>query len=90
MPEPRYRSRSKNRKQIKTPGGINKLHYEVKNPSGAKCAKCKKKIHGTPIKNNVQMKNTSKVKKRTTRMYGGYLCPSCLKEALKESIRTNE
>ena len=90
MPEPRYRSRSKKRKQVKTPGGKNILHYEDKRTLKAKCAVCKKEIHGVPQKNNVQMKNLPKVKKRPTRMYGGYLCPSCLKVALKESIRSKD
>lgn len=90
MPEPRLRSRSKNRKQIKTPGGKNILHYEDPKPLKAKCAICKKEIHGVPQKNNIKMKNLSKVKKRPTRMYGGYLCPSCLKDALKNSIRSKE
>ncbi len=90
MPEPRYRSRSKRRKQIKVPGGENKLHYEKFNPGVAKCANCKAPMNSIPRKNVVDLKRLPKVQKRPTRMYGGYLCPKCLKEALKNSVKNNE
>ncbi|MHA1785111.1 MAG: 50S ribosomal protein L34e [Candidatus Helarchaeota archaeon] len=91
MPEPQYRSRSKRRKRIKVPGGKGiKIHYTNKRPAPAKCAVCKKDMYSIPRKNNSKMKNLPKVQKRPTRMYGGYLCPSCLKDALKKSIRSQD
>ena len=87
MPEPRYRSRSKRRKKIVTPGGKNKIHYINRGPKTPSCALCHRQLHGVPRANKVISKNLNKVQKRPERIYGGYLCSQCLKEQLKKSVR---
>ncbi len=87
MPEPRYRSRSKRRKKVVTPSGENKIHYIARTPSFAVCALCHGKLKGVPRASKVVGKKLNKVQKRPDRMYGGYLCPQCLKEELKKNAR---
>lgn len=58
-----------------------------KKPRIAKCAICKKPLHGIPRKTPSKIRKISKTKKRPERAYGGYLCNNCLKELLKENIR---
>ena len=87
MPEPRYRSRSKRRKKIVTPGRTNKIHYKDRKPSLSKCALCNRNLHGVPRASQALGKNMNKVKKRPERIYGGYLCAQCLKDQLKRNAR---
>lgn len=87
MPAPRYRSRSKRRKKIVTPTGINKIHYVDRTPSFSTCAICQRELHGVPRASKVLSKNLNKVQKRPERMYGGYLCHQCLKDQLKRAVR---
>ena len=87
MPEPRYRSRSKRRKKIVTPSGNNKIHYSTRKHNIASCALCQRQLHGVPRASKVISKRLNKVQKRPDRMYGGYICPQCLKNQLKKSAR---
>jgi len=64
-----YKSRSKVRKRIRTPGGRLVVHYKNKNKQIRRCAKCKKAI-----------------KQRVSRPMQE-LCPKCLKEQIKLSVR---
>ncbi|MEM0092596.1 MAG: 50S ribosomal protein L34e, partial [Saccharolobus sp.] len=50
----------------------------------AKCALCKKPLHGTRTN---KLYKYSKVEKRPERPFGGYLCPKCLTQLIKASIR---
>ena len=87
MPEPRYRSRSKRRKKIVTPSGISKIHYNKRNKKFSRCALCHQQLHGVPRKDRITTSRLNKVKKRPDRIYGGVLCPNCLKSELKRNIR---
>lgn len=53
-------------------------------PAAAKCARCKKPLHGVPRLRPAQLKKLSKSKRRPSRPYGGYYCSSCMREALRE------
>ena len=89
MPAPRYRSRSKKRKNINTPGRISKIHYQKHGTSENKCAGCNKPIKMIPRLRGPKIRKVSKVKRRPNRIYGGYYYPSCLKKRLKTSIRSS-
>ncbi|MHA1751204.1 MAG: 50S ribosomal protein L34e [Candidatus Helarchaeota archaeon] len=88
MPEPRYRSRSKARKIIKTPGKRIKIHYRRRRYSTDKCAICKKELHGMASRVPKKRRKYAKTRRRPNRIYGGNLCPACLKSALIESVRS--
>ncbi|MEM4925471.1 MAG: hypothetical protein QW448_02935 [Thermofilaceae archaeon] len=81
MPRPSIR-RSK-WKLVRTPGGGLALRVVDKRHDYPKCALCKRPLHGFP-------KMTSREERRghrpPTRIYGGYLCPTCLKVALKSAV----
>ncbi len=70
----------------KTPGKKIVVHYKKKKPKIAKCAICKKPLHGIP-RDVSKIRKLAKSKKRPNRPYGGYLCSNCLKELLREKIR---
>jgi len=90
MPSPRLRSRSLRRIFVKTPGSHVNLHYRKKKPGIAKCAICKKPLHGVPRERPFKMKNLPKTKKRPKRMYGGALCSTCSKNSIKENMHKGE
>ncbi|MEM0015582.1 MAG: 50S ribosomal protein L34e [Saccharolobus sp.] len=84
MPRPALRSRSLRKISVRLPGGRNVIHYEKKKNGKAKCALCKKPLHGTRTN---KLYKYSKVEKRPERPFGGYLCPKCLTQLIKASIR---
>jgi len=85
MPRPSLRSRTLKRIKIKIPGGARVIHYIKKRPSKPKCARCKSILAGTARGTKSTVKRLSKSQKTPSRAYGGNLCPSCLKEKLKET-----
>lgn len=76
-------------KRIKrrTPSGRIVIRFKKKKPKRAKCAICKKPLHGVPRLIPSKIKKLAKTKKRPERAYGGYLCSRCLKEVLKGKVR---
>lgn len=78
MVRPRYRSGSKQKKRLKTPGGKLKTYHRArKKKAKLECAVCKRKIHGTNIV------KSSKTSKRPTRKYPE-LCNICSREKVKK------
>lgn len=84
MPRPSMK-RSK-WKLVRTPGGRRAVHLVDKKRDYPKCALCKRPLHGFP-------KMTPREERRghrpPNRIYGGYLCFSCLRRALKTAIDTS-
>jgi len=87
MVRPQLRSRSLRRKRIRTPGNRLIVRYEDRRPKIAKCAICKKPLHGIPRLNPVDMRKLAKTKRRPERPYGGNLCSSCMRELLRKTVR---
>jgi len=87
MVRPKLRSRSLRRKKLRTPGNRLITHREKRRPKVAKCAICKKPLHGVPRLNPVDMKKLAKTKRRPERPYGGSLCSSCMRSLLRKTIR---
>jgi large subunit ribosomal protein L34e len=86
MVRPRLRSRSIKRKKVRTPGNRVVIHYERKKPRIAKCAICKKPLHGVPRLNPSGMRKLAKTKKRPERPYGGNLCSECMREVFRKQV----
>nr|MDO8098014.1 50S ribosomal protein L34e [Candidatus Njordarchaeota archaeon] len=79
MPRPSLRMRAVKRKNLRTPGSKNVVHYSRSlKPRGARCSVCGAKLSGVPSLPALEMRNAPKSKKRPNRPYGGYLCPRCL------------
>ena len=81
------KSRTFKRKKVKTPGNRVVLHFEKRSPKKAKCALCKKELHGIPRLVPTKFKNLPKTKKTVSRPYGGFLCSSCSRKKIKELIK---
>ena len=69
MPEGRRKSRSLRRVYVRTPGGKTVIHYRKRKPSKAKCAICKKPLHGVPRERPAELRKLSKTEKRPSRPY---------------------
>lgn len=87
MPEPRFRSRSKRRVQVKTPGAKTVKRYLARKPNVAKCANCREELKGIPRMTSAQAKNSAKSKKTVSRPYGGSLCSKCARAKLKSEAK---
>jgi large subunit ribosomal protein L34e len=88
MPRPSLRSRTLRRIKKKIPGGASIIHYLKREPSPARCADCKTPLHGVASKSAAKMKRLAKSRKVPSRVFGGNLCPSCVKRVLKERAHT--
>ncbi|MHA1715317.1 MAG: 50S ribosomal protein L34e [Promethearchaeota archaeon] len=86
MPQRRLRSRSIKRRSIVTPGGTNKIHYRRPNPGFARCASCGNIMSSVPRRSRSKMRKIPKSSRRPNRPYGGYLCPRCIQQQVKNKI----
>lgn len=75
------------RMKKRTPSGKVKIVEKRKRPSSAKCAICKKPLHGIPRLIPSKLRKLPKSRRRVERPYGGYLCAGCAKEILREKAR---
>ena len=80
-------SRKMRRVYTKTPGGQTGLTYKRPKTSKHICANCGANLAGVPNQIPSKVKKTPKSYRRPERPYGGYLCPKCLKQKLKQKIR---
>lgn len=87
MTKPMYKSRSWKRKKVRTPDNKLVTHYRKKKPSIARCARCKKPLHGVPRARVIEIKKLAKTKKKPERPFGGNLCSSCMREVIREKVR---
>jgi large subunit ribosomal protein L34e len=51
-----------------------------------KCARCGAVLNGVPA-TDYERRKLPKSSKRPERMFGGFLCPRCLREVLKDVVR---
>uniref|UniRef100_A0A7C5XPJ6 Large ribosomal subunit protein eL34 n=1 Tax=Ignisphaera aggregans TaxID=334771 RepID=A0A7C5XPJ6_9CREN len=87
MVRPLLRSRSYKRIVRKTPSGKTVIHYKKRKNTQMRCAKCGNVLNGVPIK-EIDRRRLPKVAKRPERMFGGVLCARCLRDVLKEVVRS--
>lgn len=87
MPTPHQRSRSLRKVVRKAPGGRLVVHFVKKKPKNAHCSTCEKPLGGVPRKFPAQVRNMGKTERRPERMFGGVLCPQCLKRKLIREVR---
>jgi large subunit ribosomal protein L34e len=83
MPRPAQRSRSFKKKRVNTPGGTATVHYVKKGPGGAVCGACGKPLHGVARGLPAKVRKLPKSRRRPERPYGGSLCSSCTRSAVK-------
>ncbi|MEM1753923.1 MAG: 50S ribosomal protein L34e [Nitrososphaerota archaeon] len=79
LPRRALRTRSRKRKQVRTPGGRLVTHYFDERPGMPRCGVCGKPLHGIRVE---KPSKTSKSERTISRIYGGNVCTSCLEDAL--------
>ncbi len=87
MVAPRYRSRSKKRRQVRTPGGKTVTHYKRKKPKRHHCGRCGKPLPGVPNYIPSEMRKLNKSKKIPDRPYAGVLCNECVERLFRYKTR---
>ncbi len=88
MPRPGLRSKAQKRHKVRTPGNQNTTHYWRKKPKYGHCAICKRPLQGIPRLRPAELKKTTKVSRRASRMESGRYCTQCLKALIKEAARS--
>lgn len=88
MPKPSQRTRSKKRVRKALPGGGKAIHYKPEVGSSHHCYLCGRKIGGLPNSSSLETRKLNRSKRRVSRLYGGQLCSTCLKNLLKQAART--
>jgi large subunit ribosomal protein L34e len=86
MPRPSLRTHSQARKNLKTPGNKNTIHYTRRKPKISHCAICKNPLPSVPRLRPAKVRKTRKVDRRPNRLESGRYCTRCLKNLLRESI----
>ncbi|HZX12303.1 MAG TPA: 50S ribosomal protein L34e [Candidatus Nanoarchaeia archaeon] len=87
MPQPRYKSHSKRRITLRTPGGRLVVHYKKRKPNKAQCRICGNDLKGVPRVRATALKRIPLTKKRPERPYGGNLCSPCMRNVMIERAR---
>jgi large subunit ribosomal protein L34e len=87
MPRPSLRTGTRKAKKGSVPGGRHKTFYTEEKASCPKCSRCGRPLSFLP-RSTAKIRKLSKSKKSVSRMYGGQLCPTCLRESLKQAART--
>ncbi|MFP3984825.1 MAG: 50S ribosomal protein L34e [Candidatus Bathyarchaeia archaeon] len=88
MPRPKLRTRKRKRRTVSLPGGSSTISYTNKKASGPKCSRCGGEL-AFPSRSTSNIHQLPKNQKRVSRMYGGRLCHSCLRDLLKQATRTS-
>ncbi|MFP4402650.1 MAG: 50S ribosomal protein L34e [Candidatus Nanoarchaeia archaeon] len=91
MTNGRLKSRSLRKVQVRVPSGDTRTHYRQKQRKIVKCAVTGKALRGIPRKTQRKFKNLNLSQKRVSRVYGGYMSHTALKEKiLKEMVLNQE
>ena len=85
--KPSKRSRSVKRVAKRTPGGRLVIHFKKKRAGYAKCAICKRELHGVARGRSSEIRKLPRNRRRVSRPYGGYLCSACMRAEIKRLVR---
>ena len=83
MPKPAQKSTSRRRIKVNIPSGKAVIHYVRRKPNQARCGVCRKQLHGVASGFSAKVRALSKSERRPERPYGGNLCSTCMREAMK-------
>ncbi|UCE15389.1 MAG: 50S ribosomal protein L34e [Candidatus Bathyarchaeota archaeon] len=88
MPRPSLRTRSRKRHSLRLPGGRIKTHYKKEKTSISRCSKCGQPLPGVPRSTPSKLRKLTASQKKLERVYGGQLCHNCVRELLKQAVRS--
>ena len=89
MPRRSLRVRSEKRRVLRLPGGRSGVHYKRGKVKSSRCVKCGRILSGVPSLVSWRVRGLSASQRTVERPYGGLLCPACLQELLKQSVRSS-
>ncbi len=75
------------RKKVRTPGGRNVMHWKKNKTSAPTCSVCGSLLHGMRRDDAAELANTPASQKRISRKFGGNMCASCSREAIRTRAR---
>jgi large subunit ribosomal protein L34e len=87
MPRPSERTKTKKRIHVSVPGGHSSIHFRKEKVSPARCRRCGRVLSGFSRSTPSKISKLSSTEKRVERIYGGQLCPDCLRYLLKREVR---
>ncbi|MDH5438630.1 MAG: 50S ribosomal protein L34e [Candidatus Bathyarchaeota archaeon] len=88
MPRPSLRTRSRKRRSLRMPGGSTKTHYKREKTSVSRCSRCGQALSGVPHSTPSELRKLTASQRRLERVYGGQLCHNCVRELLKQAVRS--
>jgi len=89
MPKPSSRTRSKKRYRLQLPGGQSGTHYKREKTGRPKCTRCGREISGIPHLVPSEIRRLPASQRKIERPYGNMLCPTCLRDLLKQAVRSS-
>jgi large subunit ribosomal protein L34e len=88
MPQPSKRTRSVKRHDLRLPGGRFETHYKREKPDVSRCSRCGRELSGIPRLIPSELRKLSASQRGIERIYGGQLCHGCLRDLLKQTVRS--
>ena len=88
MPEPSKRTRSMKRRDQRLPGGRFETRYKREKPGVPRCGRCGRELSGVPRLIPSELRKLPASQRRIQRVYGGQLCHDCLRDLLKQTVRS--
>jgi large subunit ribosomal protein L34e len=88
MPRRSLRGRAKKRVQVRIPGNHTVTRYKKDKTKPALCCRCGQPLAGLPRASPTESGKLSPTKRKIERSFGGQLCHNCLRQLIKQTIRT--
>lgn len=82
------RGRAQKRTQVRIPGNRTVLHYKKDKTKRAHCSRCGQYLAGLPHLSPTQLQKFTPTERKIERPFGGQLCHNCLRQLIKQTIRT--
>jgi len=64
-------------------------HFKREKIAASYCAQCGQMLSGVPRLTSSKLRKLSASQRRVERMYGGQLCHSCIRDLLKQAVRSS-
>ena len=84
---PALRTRTKKRTNVRLPGKRSTTHFKKEKVKGAHCVHCGQLLN-VPRLTPSKLGKLSLTQRKTERLYSGQICHNCLRELIKQTVRT--
>ena len=73
--------------KVRVPSGRIEIRVRKEKVGIARCANCKRELHGMPRLHPAELRKLAKTERKPSRAYGGYFCADCTREFFRERAR---